>query len=329
MIEDNTSLEIILYENERYAPFSNSFSRAGLLPTDRKAFSSNDGVSGFPSMNEADVGLLSLGWKWVEPSWALECENGKEGWRYWTDFSSIGENGGLDVKLMTHFVRRRAFKRTQVFDAHSIDITSTPLPCDHCDVGETDKVAQMLLEKLARASIMRHPRVLTAQSMNMLKNDFLQCVLNPPGNVYGNGSRRGHFFGDYSYEATSRMADDFCNGCAGIASFASSTLVDNPQGELNKRMDLLVKRYFLPLEARELAKLLLRRLDSEYRYHCDVVGCGDDCVFAPETCPHLDCSVSYSRKSAAMHDTACPHKVLDCERGCGHRGKRTQTRRRC
>lgn len=51
---------IELYENERYSPMS-GWSTKGLLLTDRKGLSSQDGSDGFASIEEANNFLLTQG----------------------------------------------------------------------------------------------------------------------------------------------------------------------------------------------------------------------------------------------------------------------------
>ena len=51
---------IEVYENERYSPFGGWSSKA-LMPTDRSPFSIQDGTSGWPTLDEASMALVSRG----------------------------------------------------------------------------------------------------------------------------------------------------------------------------------------------------------------------------------------------------------------------------
>lgn len=51
---------IFLFENERYSPLS-GWSAKGLLPTDRKAFTTEDNMHGFNTIPEATEAFACLG----------------------------------------------------------------------------------------------------------------------------------------------------------------------------------------------------------------------------------------------------------------------------
>ena len=133
-----------LFENERYTPLT-GWSSKGLLLTDRKAFTTADGQSGWSSLEEASEYYLScgtlihcdlshlsylhfIGWRWYSsPShgsesilWKVDvflenCDD--DGWAYATDFNSFTDhNSGTRIKSMVHFVRRRRYLRKQYFD---------------------------------------------------------------------------------------------------------------------------------------------------------------------------------------------------------------------
>ncbi|KAJ1426421.1 hypothetical protein B484DRAFT_330497 [Ochromonadaceae sp. CCMP2298] len=97
---------------------------------------------------------------------------------------------------------------------------------------------------------------------------------------------------------------------------------DSPEETLRKRTAELAQLYFTSDESDEIARLLIRKLDHVKAYHCDTAGCGQECVFSRETCPHTGCGMVYSRKWAYQHDLACPHKMVACERACGETVKR-------
>jgi hypothetical protein len=108
---------IEIFENERYQLSAMNWSSNGLLPTDRRAFSTKDGKYGWNSFDQAGEALISRGWSWIEPSWSVDIEypnSDSEGWCYAANFSSI-ELTGSAIKGISHFVRRRRRTREQVF----------------------------------------------------------------------------------------------------------------------------------------------------------------------------------------------------------------------
>jgi len=66
--------------------------------------------------------------------------------------------------------------------------------------------------------------------------------------------------------------------------------------------------------------LVVVQHDVDFQHHCRVPNCGSagvDCSFAPVRCGNKGCEVVFSKKWGANHDATCPHKVVDCTRGCG------------
>ena len=57
--------QVIVYENERRW-IGGGFSRKGLFPTERAAYSTNDGSASFKTIEEASKALLGKGWRWEE-----------------------------------------------------------------------------------------------------------------------------------------------------------------------------------------------------------------------------------------------------------------------
>ena len=168
---------------------------------------------------------------------------------------------GSRTKGMLHFVRQRRYIRTLVFDVDTINGGST-LTCDHCDLAEVERLVPLLLEKFTRASIARHPRILTIQNVALLKKDFQERLkLQEFTEHYGT---------PYTFKAIAMVLEDFVNSCFSLGSFASSALA-TPAGELfNDRFALVSSNYLLHSEARELAKLLIRKNDTKFLFHCSM-----------------------------------------------------------
>lgn len=70
--------QVIVYENERRW-IGGGFSRRGLLPTERAAFSTNDGSLSFKTIEEASKALLGQGWQWEEDEvFGWDCIDAEE-----------------------------------------------------------------------------------------------------------------------------------------------------------------------------------------------------------------------------------------------------------
>ncbi|KAK5979447.1 hypothetical protein GCK32_002849 [Trichostrongylus colubriformis] len=97
--------KVEIYGNQRWYPVVGWSSRT--LPTDRGAFSNEDGSS---SGDMSGFQLKADGWRWEEP-WIVDvdvrkCD--KEGWQYASNF--VGASWGPS-KSVSSFVRRRKWKR--------------------------------------------------------------------------------------------------------------------------------------------------------------------------------------------------------------------------
>ncbi len=100
------------------------------------------------------------------------------------DATGIGyETRGSATKSMHHFARRRRLLRWQCFDVSLATggVKLARLPCDHCDLSQVDDIAAVLLNALASASTVAHPRAFNEQKCNVLKTRLvgalkLSCV---------------------------------------------------------------------------------------------------------------------------------------------------------
>jgi homogentisate solanesyltransferase len=193
------------------------------------------------------------------------------------------------------------------------------LTCDHCDLQEVEKLTKTLSEKLTQASINRHPRSISERKINILKNDILASLqlLTEVATSTAKAAAASSNMTPYSFENTIEILDNFIVRSRTTFAMASSMLgsgdaVDNWHIRLQE-----VSKYFAEDERTELARLIIRKHDSHYNFHCDQRNCGPGCIFAVEQCIHKGCFVCYSRKYTQQHDCICPEKPLPCERTCG------------
>ena len=173
--------EIEVFENQRYV--FTKFSKEGLLPTDRRAYSTSDGSISWKELDEAEDALSSVGWDWnAEGSpWAPDLEypnTDNDGWSYDVDFSTF--QNASSKKGMTHFVRRRRLTRIQDFDINRLKCRTEKAKivdtCDTCDLEQIDKISNLLLHKLAIASLKVEPKkAILAPIVNPIKSQLIEC----------------------------------------------------------------------------------------------------------------------------------------------------------
>lgn len=74
--------------------------------------------------------------------------------------------------------------------------------------------------------------------------------------------------------------------------------------------------HFPAEEQAGLARLLIRRSDRDFSFHCgSALRCGN-CAFAAVRCPHPGCGRLLSRKWRAEHDYDCAYKAVPCALQC-------------
>lgn len=183
-----------------------------------------------------------------------------------------------------------------------------------------EKLSKALLEKLAQASINRHPRSISERKINTLKNDILatlQLVTEASSAAKASTTTTAaSSMSPYTFENTIDILDNFIVRSRTTLSMASSMLgsgdvVDNWNVRLQE-----IQKHFADDERIELARLIIRKHDSRYDFHCNQRNCGPACIFVVEQCVHQGCFVCYSRKYTQQHDSICPEKPLPCDRNC-------------
>jgi len=310
---------VYLYENERYSPIS-GWSLKGLLPTDRSAFTSDDGRDGFRMLEEATNAFICPGWNWLpKQEWAVDINLDnidKDGWAYGVDFSSFkDENCGSKVKGAMHFVRRRRWVRFQYFDTKLI-APAAELTCSYCDLQEVEKLSSLLLDKLCLSSALKHPSSNSRVKTIALKRSMMGLLdlSNPDAE-------------SYSYEMIETRMKALVSQSRSALSTASSMMASDTVEETHrKRTAWIMQNYFTTDEANEIARLILRVRDRSNLYHCEVKNCGPECEFFMKICANEGCGCTFSRKWEKQHDDVCLHKIVSCERLCGENVKRMNMR---
>lgn len=165
----------------------------------------------------------------------------------------------------------------------------------------------LLRDAIVGTTLKKHPRYLSQPKINAIKDLLIALLRFKDQNVLKV---------PYSTEAISQLLLDMHTGQSGWA-MASAALQTGNAVEYQAQRAMEVLKVCPVIERTEISKLVIRKYDKNYEYHCDAKNCGDQCIFQRETCPNDNCGVIYSRKWNMKHDAICPEKIVDCDRLCG------------
>jgi len=293
---------VTVYLNERYSPRL-GFCTKGLILGDRGAFSDNDGLSNFSTIEEAESGLTSKGWVFEGDDWMVLTTFGEqiplskigedEGWYYSTDFAGYSNSVGHDVKGMTHFVRRRKLQRVCVYDER-VFLSDEMMTCDHCDQRRVDQLVPILLDTLWQAMRGHYgTKTMKPDKIMKMKDLMIDAVFKKRQNTF-------------SHNMIAQILQDFARskGCK-----TGESCPTTEEG-------LVILEAFPEEERRGLSRAIIRSFDQDFSYHCVDRNCGIQCSFAKYRCGNTDCSVTFSRKWFGEHDASCPNKIIACPLGC-------------
>jgi hypothetical protein len=309
--------KVEIWENERYQISALKFTPYGMLLGERGHYSTQNGISSWTSVAEAEQELISTGWVWDNDStWTVVVEENKtdsDGWTYGVTFAAL-EEISKPIQGMTDFVRRRRIIRTQTFMAHMFfsDIT-----CDHCAIEEVTRLSHKFLEVLticsmasdstqiievldyaAKCQLLAYLEIGSPDSLILDYKtviDRLDCFpLHQIGNVRNKWILSAHML--ETNDTTEHSQADW-------------EALRNRSCELSRYMFTAEERY-------ELALILIRRHDTIHEYHCSQPSCGNTCQFYPIPCTNEGCNHLSSRKNTEAHDQICTFKKVLCPRGC-------------
>jgi hypothetical protein len=330
-MEETVSKVIELFENQRYSMglfHASGWGSSNLLPTDRNAFSTSDGVSSWTSPSEAEKDLLSMGWEselgsgWEFQSTvdALESATLDEstagsaevGWLYAADFTKFADPEATSLQQRNlDFVRRRRLTRIAIFRPELLckGASSFLDLCDHCDSAMIDRIKKVILESLAEVALVNDVSLNDVPGMTKLKNRLILELNLQSVELEENLpsiSRVIKTLKEFPQKTKSNWGNIFG---------PSNTDVADRMGE--KAFSIYKAQICTDGELTSIASVVVRKFDNDFEFHCNKSRCGDKCVWYAVHCPHIGCDVKVSRAHARRHDDVCPHKVLECERKCG------------
>lgn len=155
--------------------------------------------------------------------------------------------------------------------------------CDHCDSEEVQKLSDQMLEALTQTSLHENPGEYSEVVTNRLKNTLHELL--------GIASR-GETFHDLA--GARQCLDKFFVSVLNAKSTwskLSSIVGDDYLPEKLPARAVEVSTFSFSLEERrEVARMLIRKYDTDFAHHCHKYNCGSGCTFALTACGNLGCS---------------------------------------
>lgn len=182
--------------------------------------------------------------------------------------------------------------------------------CDHCDSDYIDFLSDKIWDIFATTSLHEYPGDFPSHAtLNRLK-DLLMETLGLASISETMDLREVNLRLDkFMIQVVNRKS---------VWSQAMSVFTGEYLPEMLPRRAMEIDRYIFSQEERRLlAKILIRKYDHRYEYHCATEHCGPNCMFAPFFCNNDGCTSVFSLKHKEDHDAKCPFKIIECPRLCG------------
>ena len=240
-----------------------------------------------------------------------------EGWRYSADFSATALQKASTKKSPLHFVRRRRLVRHRVLNPSQFLRDEIRLQCDHCDSETIHDISQKLLEVLSIATLLQ-----TDVQHNLTDAAGLKLKEKLIEELHIGGEVPPYLLRVDSQTRIRSLCNELDKFPHKTASILSKTSMFNRsevvRDGLSDRMGEIAARFMCREERDELAKLVIRHLDTpDFVLHCPNRKCGEACEFCPTKCPNVGCDVCESRRYMAHHQDSCGYKIVDCSNRCG------------
>lgn len=177
--------------------------------------------------------------------------------------------------------------------------------CDWCDLQEIEKLSQLLLDKLAEASLVKYPSM-NPWNVFRLKSSLIEAI-----GLMTVGEEQAW----YDYNTIVQRLNGYVQSMS--KGMMRAIFGSEAKDSIGHRKTFL-STYFTPYERTELSKLTIRMFDQRFEYHCNRYSCSDtaqagssaiSCIFIHETCPNGICGFRASHKQQIVHAEQCIHKV--------------------
>lgn len=293
---DEATRDVVVFSNERYNALSNSWTSAALLPTDRRALSSDSGHKSWRDMAACECEVLGVHWSWIEPEWR-EISS----WEYAQDFGRRSFEKRRDRTGRFDFVRRRRLART----ARLRLVVSGEERCARVDPGAEAAVSTRLAQALSIASLSTARDEEDDETLMIKTIEAMDYLID----TLGLGS------GGFEKKETS-LASDLSKFQTGFARKHVSRIQNLLRGdnsvdaasEADRRARL--DKIGVLGAVRCLARAAVRAYDPSGRGACDSRHF-PKCLFVAVKCPY--CSGTFSTRAALDHDALCDYKRVPCE----------------
>ena len=239
---------------------------------------------------------------------------------------------------------------------------------------ELEKLSLQILYIIASSSLLRHPSRVSFSKINTIKNELIQYVsLDNPSIVinaihtHAKNHKSPQKQSDIHSTPTTPTSK-YTNNTTPIvtlsqvreyveifpqinqsflsAANAALSSENTPDGLSRRFIEINDMLYMSDYERMELAVLIIKIYDQDYRYHCNRTttttisisstgeggvegavrgeGSGDDsvctesnCEYTPHQCTNTGCNIHISKKWITLHDETCAYKLIPCQRLCG------------
>eukprot|EP00977_Amphora_coffeiformis_P019499 scaffold7303_cov153-Amphora_coffeaeformis.AAC.10 len=315
---------IDIYENERRW-IGGGFSKKGLLPNDRRAYSTIDGSASWKTLEEAQEALLLPGSVYLENSTFTLSEE-EPLWNYTRDFSSGAiahktiKQGALHWVRFRRLVRPKRLDPKSLFPHHANTIQQVVSKCEHADSQAIQQLATTLVEVVAYLSLLSSPHQLTDAAMLEAKRKVYELLRDDSTLPYrtenntSTSSSSSHARLEHLRKALVDLANKERNKPKHVLSRIDFFANRHQDVSFRERCRDLVAGHFP--ERSTLTGWLIRLLDDGiFDMHCNQTNCGNVCPFFHVSCPNEGCSLTLSQKHVPEHDQVCAFKLLPCP--CG------------
>lgn len=304
MMAPSPEVTLEICENER-AWIGGGFSSKGLLPNDRKRFSSRDGSYSYGTTSDASKGLLTRGWR------QMHDFDVASDWLYARDFSRNAIAKAQSKRnIAFHWVRFRRWSCP--IQLNPKDFCDEQMIDDHVDSMPVQTLSKCLLDVMTYLSLLAQPSdtILEDRLMIPIKTNLLKLIDIPnERHTFSSASVRL----DHMIQILTNVAIEERRLAKYLLSNTQYFEHRTKEPLWKDRTSIVRDKYWS--EGTTIATWIIRCMDPDGDYHCGNAQ-HDSCDLTWETCPNPGCSMIMSRKHLDRHkETMCDYTILTCE--CG------------
>uniref|UniRef100_A0A7S3JTM8 TRAF-type domain-containing protein n=1 Tax=Aureoumbra lagunensis TaxID=44058 RepID=A0A7S3JTM8_9STRA len=313
---DDAQRVALVWENERYNALTRQFTVSALLPTDRRAYTTENGKHSSNKIDEIESQLLGKYWQWNENEWRPGI------WFYSSDFSKKMSDKEKAGRM--HFVRRRRLERC----CHLLIPGMNQIKCKRVDPSAEEKIMKKLEHAAVIASLISFPpsqdeNTQVSESI-MITQDLVPCLdgmINALLIVDNYKKTTNTFASDLALYLKKKTAEKSKHRLFGGSTQPDSVQVPHFGARLiDARLEKLRTTEYFEKSIKVIARQTIRVYDDEIapskRGSCDGVHTSENggCLFALRKCRY--CNEIVARRNVIDHDSRCFLKPVPCVK-CG------------